>query len=277
MKPKYLLTFAITSLALLYSGLVWASVVPDGKALFAKNCAVCHGAHGNVSDYGRQLKPYPARNLAAITAWLSSDELRRIITYGLHNSKMGAKKYTLDPLEVEAVIRYIKTFQFTPDLKAGKERYLQVCSICHGKDGRARTGLGAKNLVYSDLDMKGLIHTIRAGRPGTMMSAKYHQLSNPDILNITSYVYSLRYKANSQYGAILYTKNCLSCHATPGQIHLTGALNSSVSVQNMDNRRLELRIRHGRHVNRAGRKVTRLSPDDVQDIIAYIRAWKPGQ
>jgi len=274
-KQQYLLAFAITSLSILYSGLAWASDIPDGKMLYAKNCAVCHGEHGNVSEYGQQLKPFPARNLRAITHWLDTDELRRTITYGLHNSKMTAKKYSLDPLEIEAVIQYIKTFQFTPDQKAGKKRYLQVCSVCHGKDGRARTGLGAKNLVYSNLSLKGLIHTIRSGRSGTMMSAKFHQLRNTDILNIASYVYRLRYKANKQHGATLYGKNCLSCHAAPDHIQLTSKAASPSTIYDLDNRQLELRIRHGRHVNRAGTHVTSLSPDDIQDIISYMRDGKP--
>lgn len=272
---RHTLALAIVSMILAGMGLAKAADFPDGKVLYAKNCAVCHGNGGDVSEFGRHLKPFPARNLRAVARWLNADELRRIITYGLHNSKMAAKKYTLDPLEIEAVIQYIKTFTFTPNPNMGKKRYLQVCSVCHGKDGRARTGLGAKNLVYSTLGMKGLIHTIRTGRPGTMMTAKYHQLSNTDILNVASYVYGLRYKANRKHGAILYEKNCRSCHASPVRIHLTSRVGSPSSINDLNNSQLELRIRHGRHVNRAGKQVTLLSADDIQDVIAYIKTWKP--
>jgi len=277
LKKQHTLAFVVITVSLACAGSAWAADrIPDGKTLFTKNCAVCHGNQGNVSEYGRQLKPFPARNLRAIAAWLDTDELRRIITYGIHNSKMSAKKYSLDPLEIESVIQYIKTFEFTPDQKYGKKRYMQVCSVCHGKDGRARTGLGAKNLVYSNLDMKGLIHTIRAGRSGTMMTAKHHQLPNTDILNIASYVYNLRYKANRKHGALLYKKECLSCHATPDIIQEASKPASPSTLYDLDNRQLELRIRHGRHVNRAGTHVTSLSADDIQDIISYMRDWKPG-
>jgi len=37
---------------------------------------------------------------------------------------------------------------------------------------------------------------------------------------------------------------------------------------------LDLRIRHGRHIDRAGKKVEKLSADDIQDIIAYMRKYK---
>lgn len=48
----------------------------------------------------------------------------------------------------------------------GKKRFRAVCSTYHGFDGRAKTGVGAKNLVYSKLDLEGIAHTMRYGRPG---------------------------------------------------------------------------------------------------------------
>lgn len=249
------------------------SDLPDGKALFEQNCAMCHGKDGTVSDYGKKLKPFPARNLRAIAKYVDRDELRRIITYGIHGTAMTPKKYTLDPLEIEAVIDYIQSFDYTPDLANGKKRFLEVCSRCHGADGRARTGLGAKNLVYSKLDLKGIVHTIRYGRPGTMMVSRRHQISNKDIIDIANYVYSLRYKADPQRGAKIYAESCKSCHADPSGIRLRGnAAKPELTLNDVDDRILDLRIRHGRHVDRAGEKVTRLSDDEIQDLIAYLRS-----
>jgi len=272
---RHMLTTAFVFVSLVGIGTANAANFPDGKTLYEKNCAVCHGNNGDISEYGKHLKPFPARNLRAIAQWLDVDEFRRIITYGLHNSKMTPKKNILSPLEIEAVTQYIKTFRFTSNPSMGKKRYIQVCAICHGKDGRARTGLGAKNLVYSKLNMDALIHTIRVGRPGTMMTPKFNQISNTDIVNIATYVYSLRYKANEPRGATLYKKNCISCHATPSRIHLAGRGAFQPSIRDIDNTQLELRIRHGLHVNRAGKHIALLKADDIQDIIAYIRRWKP--
>ncbi len=254
-----------------------ATDVMDGKTLFEANCAKCHGKDGTVSDYGKQLKPFPARNLRAVAKFVDRDELRRIITYGIHGTAMTPKKYALDASDIEAVIDYIESFDYKPNLKHGRKRFLQVCSQCHGKDGRARTGIGAKNLVYSKLDLKGIVHTIRYGRFGTMMTAKRHQLSNTDIADIANDVFSLRYQANRRHGGKLYGSSCISCHATPAKIRLVGNEAQKRSIDELDNYQLELRIRHGRHINRAGRHITKLSDDDVQDIIAYIRAWRPGK
>ena len=243
----------------------------DGKALYAKNCASCHGASGGISPMGKSLKPYPARNHRAIAKYASRNELRRIITNGVEGTSMTPKKYSLDPLQIEAVIDYIRTFEYTPDLVNGKKRFEAVCSGCHGMDGRAKTGVGAKNLVYSNLDLKGIVHTMRYGRPGTLMTSKRHQLSNTDIADIANYVYSLRHLASAEDGRKLYTKNCATCHATPASIKLFGNAAAKRSIRDMDDRELDLRIRHGRHVDRAGEHIAHLSDDDIQDLIAYIR------
>jgi len=245
--------------------------LPNGKAIYAKNCAQCHGVDGTVSKFGKDLKPFAARNHRAIAQVVSSDEMRRIITYGVRGTGMRAKKYDLDPLEIEAVIDYIKTFDYKPNLANGKKRFEQVCISCHGVDGRAQTGLGAANLVYSKLSLEKIVHTLRHGRPGTLMTANRHQLSNPDINDVAHYVLSLRYKSNLKTGKKLYAKNCKTCHATPKDIKLIGNAAEKRKISDLSDQLLDLRIRHGRHVKRAGKAITKLSSDDVKDLLAYIR------
>jgi len=246
--------------------------VIDGKTLFQTNCAKCHGKDASVSTFGLTLKPFPARNLRAIAELVEHDEFRRMITYGVHGTAMTPKQYTLDPLEIDAVIDYIKSLKYKPDMTNGKKRFRAVCSGCHGLDGRAKTGVGAKNLVYSKLDLEGIAHTMRYGRPGTAMTSKRHQLSNIDITDVANYVYSLRYKASAENGVKLYTKSCRSCHNSAKKIRLSGNIaRPSMRIGDVNDHMLDLRIRHGRHVARAGEKVARLSSDNIQDIIAYLR------
>lgn len=245
--------------------------VPDGKALFEANCAQCHGKDGTVSDYGKKLEPFPARNLRAIAKHVPYDEVRRIVTHGTHKTKMRAMKYVLDPLEIEAVVDYVKSFDYKPDLVNGLKRFKEVCASCHGNDGRAKTGVGAKNLVYSDLTLDEKIHTIRYGRPGTLMEAKRHQLSNTDIADIAAYVHSMARSGDTHLGSELYAKNCASCHKTPGDIRLIGNAASKKTIADTSDYMLDLRIRHGRHVHRAGDHITELTDDQIQDIISYLR------
>lgn len=243
----------------------------DGKALFARNCAACHGEAGSPTRAGQALKPFPARNLRAIAAYVSKDELRRIITNGVDGTSMNPKKYTLDAQQIGAVIDYIRTFKYTPDMSNGKKRYEAVCSSCHGMDGRAKGRVGAANLVNSRLDLEGIVHTMRYGRPGTMMTGKRHQLDNTDIADVANYVYSLRYKGNSGLGKKLYASYCIACHATPSDIQYAGNAAGKVTLDSLNNSEVNLRIRHGRHVDRAGKEVAGLSDDEIQDIIAYLR------
>ena len=261
------------SLAMMLSSICLADELIDGKKLFEANCAKCHGADGTGSDYGKTLEPYPARNLRAATPYVPRDELRRVITHGLHNSAMTAKKYEFDPIEIEALVDHVKTFTYTPNADNGQQRFKAVCAQCHGEDGRAKTGVGAKNLVYSKLELAEMVHTIRYGRPGTLMTAKRHQLSNVDIADIANYAYSLRRLGNAEAGMKIYQRNCQSCHASPSAITLTGhAARPHIAISDLDDHLLDLRIRHGRHARRAGERVTKLHDDQIQDVISYLRA-----
>jgi len=245
--------------------------LPDGKALFINNCAVCHGADGRVSRVGKALKPFPARNLRAISNLVERDELRRIIMYGVQGSAMTPKKYTLNPLEIDAVIDYIQTLTYTPNLNNGKQRFHQVCLPCHGFDGRAKTGLGAKNLIRTKLNLQQIVYTMRYGRPGTMMTSKRHQLSNLDIADIAAFVNTLRRRGDPKTGARIYRNLCIQCHISPANIQLVGNAAENRTIADLSDQLLDLRIRHGRHVDRAGKKVEQLSADEAQDLIAYIR------
>lgn len=243
----------------------------DGEQRYNQFCTKCHAEDGTGSKFGKELKPFPARNHRAIAQLVGRDEMRRIITYGVAGTGMKPKRYTLDGLEIEAVIDYIKTFTYTADLNNGKKRFEEVCSKCHGMDGRANTGMGAKDLVYTKLDLQGIAHTMRYGRSGTKMKSKRHQMSNVDIADVANYVYALRYMSNPANGKKLYANNCVSCHETPAAIKLTGNAASKRTLADLDDRLLDLRIRHGRHVRKAGKHITKLSADDIQDVMAYMR------
>jgi len=245
----------------------------DGKALFEINCSKCHGKDATASVFNKMLKPFPARNLQAIAAFIERDEFRRLITYGVHGTAMTPKKYALDPLEIEAVIDYLQSLKYKPDFANGEKRFRTICASCHGFDGRAKTRVGAKNLVYTKLDLKGIVHTMRYGRPGTAMTSKRHQMSNSDTVDVANYVFfKLHYKANPGNGKKLYAKNCFSCHNSPDKILLVGNIaNPHMKIHEVSDTILALRIRHGRHVDQAGKEVDQLSSDDVHDIISYMR------
>lgn len=263
-------TMLVMGCVALFSSAAVASEM-HGKDLYEQNCASCHGMGGKVSELGKKLKPFPARDLTALSEVVDRDELRRIIAYGIRGTAMVPKRYDLDAPGIEDVIDYIFTFKRKINMVNGKKRFEQVCATCHGFDGRAKTGMGAKNLVYSTLDLKETVHTIRYGRVGTKMTSKRHQLTNPDIEDVAYYVHDLRFKADTGKGAKLFASTCKTCHSSASTIKLRGNRAHSMKLADMSDYLLDLRIRHGRHVDRAGKAVANLSEDDTQNIIAYLK------
>ena len=112
----------------LLSGNAMASGM-HGKALYEKSCAACHGMDGKVSDVGKKLKPYPARDLTALSDVVDRDELRRIIAYGIRGTAMVPKKYDLDSVEIEDVIDYIFTFKRKINMEIGRASCREIVCL----------------------------------------------------------------------------------------------------------------------------------------------------
>ena len=89
------------------------------------------------------------------------------------------------------------------DAGQGEEVYEMYCVMCHGVTGKGDGAL-AVDLTPPSADLtreavqnysdEELLTIIRKGRPGTSMPAWEGDLSNQDILNVFSYVRSLRQK-----------------------------------------------------------------------------------
>jgi len=77
--------------------------------------------------------------------------------------------------------------------------------------------------------------------------------------------------ADTKHDQKLYENNCKSCHATVNSIKLIGNAAQKRHFTDLSDQLLDLRIRHGRHVKRAGDSVMPLSADDMRDLLAYIR------
>ncbi|MGH7725288.1 MAG: c-type cytochrome [Candidatus Eiseniibacteriota bacterium] len=82
-----------------------------GKAIFSKNCVVCHNADGSG---GKKLTPNgnPSRDFRDAKFWSerTDDQIRMTINKGVAKSGMIAWKGILKPQEIEDVMAFIKTF-----------------------------------------------------------------------------------------------------------------------------------------------------------------------
>ena len=82
-----------------------------GKAVFTKNCVICHNADGSG---GKKLTPNgnPSRDFRDAKFWASrtDDQIRTVINNGVPKSGMITWKGILKPQEIEDVMAYIKLF-----------------------------------------------------------------------------------------------------------------------------------------------------------------------
>ncbi|MBE9515895.1 MAG: c-type cytochrome [Proteobacteria bacterium] len=190
------------------------------------------------------------------------------------------------------------------DISWGARLYSENCSACHGNKGKGGVGvpLGLPAFI-NNVDNDYLGKTIKLGRPGRIMPA-FDRLNNDQISAIVSYMRSWTGKAGPQFsyktisgstkqGAKLYAKQCASCHGANGEGgHGTGvtysrarslpiiapALNNSGFLGSASDAMIKHTISHGRSktpmpafLNKHG-----IREDDIDDIVSYIRHFKPA-
>jgi len=175
----------------------------EGAAVFANNCAPCHGAGGQGS------KGYP--NLNA-DRWLwggKLDDIALTITHGArwdadpktHASVMPSfgRDAILKPQEIDATANFVRSLSGLPtdpgaDREKGKKVFADNCSPCHGVDGKGNQDFGAPNLttkvwLYGS-DKKSIVERINIGGGGTM-PAWEGRLDPTAIKAVAVYVHTL--------------------------------------------------------------------------------------
>ncbi len=82
-----------------------------GKAVFGKNCVICHNADGSG---GKKLTPNgnPSRDFRDPVFWTNrtDEQIRTVINEGVPKSGMITWKGILKPQEIEDAMAYIKLF-----------------------------------------------------------------------------------------------------------------------------------------------------------------------
>ena len=173
-----------------------------GKAVFADNCAPCHG-RGAQGGQG-----YPNLN---DDDWIwggSLEAIEQTIKHGIRWSQdddtrvSDMPKFGIDGIleskQISDVADYVLSLSGKGGDPAGAEQgkaiYAENCAACHGEDGKGNQELGAPNLsdalwLYGS-DKKDVIESIRTGRGGQMPSWA-GRLDTAAIKSLTLYVHSL--------------------------------------------------------------------------------------
>ena len=162
-----------------------------GQRIFANTCFACHGSDA------RGAPGYP--NLTD-SDWLygsTPDEIKNSISNG-RNGMMPPHGAMLGKDGVTNVVAYVFSLSgrkaSTGDEALGKEKYGQICFVCHGNDGKGNPLMGAPNLTDSVWLYGGSEESVATivdlGRSGIMPAHK--DILTPEQIHlVTAYIYSL--------------------------------------------------------------------------------------
>jgi len=168
-----------------------------GLQLYARNCASCHGPHGEGDGRGAAgLHPHPA-NFAVHE--YTSDRLSFTLWNGVAGTAMPAWR-DLPVLDLSALAAVVRSFHkpaLAPDkepLTSGAEVYADHCAQCHGEDGAGdgpaaiRFPIASTNFRTQRAGYEVSLRAIREGVEGTPMAPWTSQLSDAEIDAVARYV-----------------------------------------------------------------------------------------
>jgi high-affinity iron transporter len=181
----------------------------EGKAIYDRSCASCHGATGlgdGAAGAGMNPKP-PAigtfEHMHGVTPALTY----RVLSVGIAGTPMVGYAGTLTPEQRWNVVAYVNSLRSTHAQRMeGEGLFVQRCASCHGVTGGAE-GVLAKSLTQlppeigtvawqierSD-DQVGQV--VRAGIPGTAMPPSA-ELSPVQVQNVVAYLRTLPIRAGA--------------------------------------------------------------------------------
>ncbi len=175
----------------------------------------------------------------------------------------------------------------------GRSIYSEQCSLCHGDKGEGGAGpaLNSKNLLLAATDQI-MFETISAGRPDTIMPAWAQINGGPlTIEGIWDLVHFMRlweenapdlsgqeFVPDASRGMAIYINSCIVCHDDNGSgSNDAPAINRQSSLNSHDNEWYRGVITYGRPTKGMPTWGAILSPNQVEDMIALMEAWRNGE
>ena len=158
------LSVLLTSLCLIFSTMASADEdIENGKVLFVQECAICHGAYGEVSNdvIPNILGQYPGYMLTQMQAFLSDDPMNA--RQGIAGSLKRSILSNISVQDIRDIVAYLATLEYRitgaskEDAEARGELAMNGwwlanfagCGNCHGDD---QQGLRVRSPGTGELD-----------------------------------------------------------------------------------------------------------------------------
>ncbi len=276
-----------------------AENVRVGEILYAGNCAGCHGRSGE-GGIGLRL------NSRDILPAVDDLYLYETIANGRPTTAMPAWRH-LAAGQVAALIAYFRTWQDNTrlvlgdppgggDYALGEVHYRVSCLPCHGENGRGGVGPQLANGSFlRTVSNATLFQWIAHGRAETAMKGFLAaeqgptRLTRDQIGDVIAYLRHLSTDSDTlmlrtgvgdpHVGRELFQGSCAGCHGTQGEGASGPQLNNPVFLSTASDGFLAATIAVGR-VGTAMQSMVhgqagigQVAPENVQDIIAYMRLW----
>jgi cytochrome c oxidase cbb3-type subunit III len=174
----------------------------SGRPLYAKFCAMCHGAEGK----GYAADNAPSLVSATFLATASDDFLRAGIGRGRPGTAMAGYSEgvggPLKPKQIDAIIAHLRQTVPPPvplsekpivgDVARGKVIYTAECAKCHGTPTQRVNAVHLANpILLATASDEFLRHAIEHGRPETPMLAFKGKLTDVQMDDVVAYVRSM--------------------------------------------------------------------------------------
>lgn len=192
-----------------------------------------------------------------------------------------------------ARIQAVEAADLSAAQAAGRELYADNCVDCHGENGEGQLGpaLNSKPLLEMTADPV-LLGLIRTGVPGSLMPAWGQAFGGPFTdEQVTALVAFLRAweptapdatpvetAPDPVRGATIFANTCFVCHGENGAgTDHAPALNDPQRLKDFDDAWYRATIAHGRPAKGMPTWGTVLSPQQIDDLVALLAAWREGQ
>jgi cytochrome c oxidase cbb3-type subunit 3 len=175
----------------------------------------------------------------------------------------------------------------------GRSLFVAYCPVCHGQQGEGVDGpsLNDKQFLAETTDQT-IFSLISSGVPGSEMPA-WNQLNggpftDQQVRQLVAFIRNWEptapdrraeaLKGDPAQGLLIFDSTCFICHGENGQgTDRAVALNDPARLAQFDDEWYTNTIAQGRPAQGMPTWGTVLSPQQIRDLVALLRAWQRGE